>query len=63
MSGYVWCGCRDCMEIAVGEPGVLCVECAEAGCLGPEHDCGVSRCLSGHECQREGAYEDEEVGA
>lgn len=36
------CGCRDCMEIAVGEPGAFCPECQDAGC---EHDaeCQVVR--------------------
>lgn len=31
-SGYVPCGCRDCMEIAIGQPGEMCNECEEAGC-------------------------------
>src|SRR5687767_439336 len=45
MSGYVDCGCRDCFEVAIGEPGALCWACEEAGC-----ECGNG------ECQREGAY-------
>ena len=32
MSGYVHCGCRDCFEIAVGEPGCMCHACEDAGC-------------------------------
>ena len=32
MTGYVPCGCSECMEIAIGEPGTLCWECEEAGC-------------------------------
>lgn len=43
-TGYQPCGCRDCMELAIGEPGVLCCECDEAGC---EHD---------QECQVEFAF-------
>lgn len=31
-SGYHPCGCRDCMEIAIGLPGALCWACHEAGC-------------------------------
>jgi hypothetical protein len=45
-SGYQNCACRDCMEIAIGEEGVYCEECLEAGC--PES-------LSG-ECEAPGAY-------
>lgn len=39
-SGYVACGCRDCMEIAIGLTGALCHECADAGCDG-EGECSV----------------------
>lgn len=38
MSGYVDCGCRDCFEIAIGEPGALCHACKTAGC-DPEREC------------------------
>ena len=42
MSGYIPCGCRDCMEIAIGEPGALCWECEEAGCeAGAEGECSA----------------------
>lgn len=44
-SGYVDCACRDCFDIAIGEPGDLCSECEDAGC---EPDNG--------ECQRDDAY-------
>lgn len=44
-SGYVDCGCRDCMETAVGEPGDFCDDCQAAGC---EPD---------SECQAENAYD------
>lgn len=53
MAGYVPCGCRDCFEIAIGEPGALCWACEEAGC-------------DGGECQAPGAYgcdEDEGDGS
>ena len=36
--GYQPCGCRDCIDIAVGEPGALCWACEEAGCDG-EGEC------------------------
>lgn len=45
-NGYRPCSCRDCMEIAIGEPGVLCHECETAGC-----DATVDA-----ECQAPGAY-------
>ncbi len=44
MSGYVNCGCRDCFEVTVGEPGEFCTDCEEAGC---EED---------SECCADGAY-------
>lgn len=34
--GYHPCGCRDCMEIAIGTPGSLCNSCEEAGCEEPK---------------------------
>ena len=42
-SGYVPCGCRDCMEIAIGKSGALCWECREADCE-PNAECSVDRC-------------------
>lgn len=36
--GYVNCGCRDCFEIAIGQPGELCHGCETAGCEAPEWD-------------------------
>lgn len=45
MSGYTSCTCRDCFEIAIGEPGsALCHECADAGCTADD------------DCQRADAY-------
>jgi hypothetical protein len=45
MSGYTDCACRDCFEIAIGEPGeAFCHACEEAGCEGDG------------ECDAEGAY-------
>lgn len=41
-TGYVPCGCRDCMELAIGLPGAMCWECAEAGCE-PGSECKVER--------------------
>jgi hypothetical protein len=43
-SGYRPCACRDCFEIAIGEPGAMCHACADAGCTGDG------------ECQAPGAY-------
>jgi len=48
MSGYVYCACRDCMEIVVGEPGDFCCECIEAGCPDYQGVEGMSQ-----ECQKE----------
>ena len=42
--GYKPCHCRDCMETAIGFPGVLCHHCNEA-------DCDPMK-----ECQSEVAY-------
>ena len=50
MSGYVQCGCRECMEIAIGEPGDMCTDCEDAGCEPDE------------ECQAPGAYGSDEEG-
>jgi hypothetical protein len=53
ISGYVFCACRDCMELAItshGEP-VLC------------HECNTSGCIAGaeQECQAPGAYGGDEI--
>jgi hypothetical protein len=49
MSGYTACACRDCFEIAIGEPGkAFCSECEEAGC--PDHQAQPGM---GQECQVE----------
>lgn len=41
-TGYQPCGCRDCLEIAIGEPGAMCWECEESGCE-PDSECKVER--------------------
>lgn len=49
MSGYTPCACRDCKEIAIGEPGkAYCHECEDAGCPDYQGVEGMSQ-----ECQRE----------
>jgi hypothetical protein len=50
-SGYRPCACRDCFEIAIGEPGAYCHECDDAGCPGYQGQPGMSQ-----ECQAPGAY-------
>ena len=52
MSGYVYCHCRDCFDITVGEAGEFCADCVDAGC--PDYQ-GVEG--MNQECQREDAYE------
>jgi hypothetical protein len=55
VSGYTPCACRDCMEIAIGEPGeAYCHECESAGC--PEYQ-GVEG--MSQECQCEPELEEE----
>ena len=44
VTGYTYCACRDCFEIAIGEDPVMCNECEDAGCEMDE------------DCQREDAY-------
>lgn len=44
-AGYNHCGCRDCFNVVVGEPGELCDDCIEADC--------DPKC----ECQGKHAYE------
>jgi hypothetical protein len=48
-AGYVACGCRDCMETAIGAYGALCHACESAGCDPDE------------ECCADGAYGTEEA--
>lgn len=49
MSGYTDCACRDCFEIAIGEPGeAFCWECEEAGCEG-DSDCQSESAYGGSE--------------
>lgn len=53
MSGYVPCACRDCFEIAIGEPGeALCFDCEEAGCeAGADCECCSEHAYGGSEEQ------------
>lgn len=36
---YVFCACRDCMDLAIGQPGALCSDCDAAGCEPYTEDC------------------------
>ncbi len=47
-SGYRPCQCRDCMEIAIGDPDAYCWECEEANCRDYQETEGMSK-----ECQVE----------
>jgi hypothetical protein len=52
VSGYCACACRDCMEIAIGEPGdALCHECVAAGCWDepswPDNECQAPHAYGG----------------
>jgi hypothetical protein len=55
MNGYVYCACRDCMDIAIGELGALCNDCEEAECE-PLPLTPFPGMLSMFECQRDDAY-------
>jgi hypothetical protein len=62
-SGYRPCACRDCFEIAIGEPGAYCHECDDAGCPGYQGQPGMSQ-----ECQAPSTYgidegDDDEPGS
>jgi hypothetical protein len=59
MSGYVYCACRDCPDIAIGKVGELCNECGEAGCEEYDEQDYVSwyPLVRMYECQRDDAYE------
>ena len=53
--GYTACACRDCFEIAIGEPGeAFCSCCEDAGCPDYQGQPGMSQ-----ECQRPDADETE----
>lgn len=47
--GYHDCGCRDCMDVAIG-----------GGCRGLCKDCRAAGCPGDGECEREDAYSDED---
>jgi len=51
MSGYMYCTCRDCFELIVGEEGDYCDDCIEAGCPDYQGQKGMSQ-----ECQGKHAY-------
>lgn len=38
-SGYTFCACRDCFEIAIGDADTLCDECQSAGCEPHNGEC------------------------
>lgn len=51
--------CRDCFEIAIGEPGeALCHECEEAGCEADDGECQVDRYEDECDSLASLAYED-----
>lgn len=56
MSGYIPCACRDCMDIAIGEPGALCNECQDASCIPIVEWREPIQFASSYECQRDDAY-------
>lgn len=60
MGGYLPCACRDCFDTAIGEPGALCAECKDAGCIPAEWDESSGDVKRGTEfdCQRDDAYQD-----
>lgn len=41
MSGYMFCSCRDCMDVAIGREGerALCLLCVDAGCEADNGEC------------------------
>jgi len=53
MTEYTDCACRDCFEIAIGEPGeAFCSDCEAAGCPGGKTECcapGAYGCLDAYE--------------
>jgi hypothetical protein len=49
-SGYCPCACRDCMEIAIGEPGAMCHECEDSGCEG-DAECLRPEVFGDEECE------------
>jgi len=54
MSGYTYCACRDCMEIAIGESGkALCHACEDAGCETNEGECLADGAYGGDESEDE----------
>jgi hypothetical protein len=61
MRGYTFCACRDCFDIAIGEPNeAMCVDCEDAVCV-REHD-DLMMPSWHHDCQRPDAYgADEEI--
>jgi hypothetical protein len=60
MSGYTYCGCRDCMDTTVSSDmskPELCEDCKEAGCTLHANLPGFMTGYGlGYECQRDDAY-------
>jgi len=57
-SGYTYCACRDCMDIAVSNDMStpdLCEECKDADCVRWVGEVN-SPLAANYECQREDAY-------
>jgi hypothetical protein len=52
-TGYTHCACRDCFEIAIGEPGsALCHGCEAEGCeAGAERECSAPHAYGGAEAE------------
>lgn len=56
--GYCACACDECMEIAIGAPGVaLCHDCSDAGCT-PEDEHHGECCAHEVRCKNCGAWKD-----
>lgn len=56
MSGYCFCACFDCNDVAItsdDEQSSLCLLCKDAGCALPDPDDTM-----GYTCQRDDTYED-----
>ena len=53
-SGYRPCACRDCFEIAIGEPGAFCHACEDAGCNG-DGECDAPGAYNGDGCDGDGS--------
>lgn len=54
-SGYVDCGCRDCLETTIGEAGDFCDDCQAAGCE-PDSECQAENAYGGGDDKGEHEY-------